>query len=118
MKDRLPLPKLIIVYLGFLAAVIYLAFGAGWGASLITRVIVILTGCCFVLLIRIIAGPTAPDRALATDIIGLIIIGFCAALYINSGKGFYLDIAIAWALQSFIGVLALAKYLEGKKFDD
>jgi multicomponent Na+:H+ antiporter subunit F len=30
----------------------------------------------------------------------------------------YLNIAIAWALLSFIGTLALAKYLEGRGFDE
>ena len=27
-------------------------------------------------------------------------------------------IGIAWALQSFIGIMALSKYLEGKDFDE
>lgn len=117
MKDRLPIPKLIIVYLVLLAALVYLS-GVLWVVPLMTRISVILVGCCFILIIRIIAGPTAPDRALATDIIGLVIIDFCAILYVTTTKSFYLDIAIAWALQSFIGMLALAKYLEGRKFDD
>jgi len=34
------------------------------------------------------------------------------------GKNFFLDLAIAWALLSFIGSIALAKFLEGKKYDD
>jgi multisubunit Na+/H+ antiporter MnhF subunit len=29
-----------------------------------------------------------------------------------------MDMAIAWTLQSYIAVLALAKYLEGKKLND
>jgi len=34
------------------------------------------------------------------------------------GRDVYIDIGIAWGLQSFIGTLALAKYLEGRSFDD
>jgi multicomponent Na+:H+ antiporter subunit F len=31
---------------------------------------------------------------------------------------FYINIAIAWALISFVATLALAKYLEGRPYDD
>ena len=69
-------------------------------------------------LYRICCGPTAPDRIVAIDILGILIIGFCAVLGIPTGRGWYIDIGIAWALQSFISTLALAKYLEGRTFDD
>jgi len=74
---------------------------------------------CFLLSIyRILKGPTAADRAVATDILGILVIGFCAVLAIYTGRDWYMDIAIAWGLQSFIGTLALAKFLEGRDFDD
>jgi multicomponent Na+:H+ antiporter subunit F len=33
-------------------------------------------------------------------------------------KDLYMNIAISWALLNFIGTLALAKYLEGRGFDE
>jgi multicomponent Na+:H+ antiporter subunit F len=54
----------------------------------------------------------------AIDILGIIIVGFCALLGLDTMKDFYLNIAIAWALLSFIGTIALAKFLEGRGFDD
>lgn len=69
-------------------------------------------------LYRVFRGPTAPDRIVAIDISGILIIGFCAILSIPTGRSWYIDIGIAWALQSFIGALALAKYLEGRDFDE
>jgi len=69
-------------------------------------------------LIRVALGPTAADRIVAVDILGILIVGFCAILNIPTGRGWYMDIAIAWALQSFIATIALAKYLEGKNLDD
>jgi len=33
-------------------------------------------------------------------------------------KDFYLNIALAWSLLSFIGTIALAKFLEGRNFDE
>ena len=67
---------------------------------------------------RISLGPTAPDRLVATDILGILIVGFCALLAVETEKSFYMDIAIAWVLQSFIGVLALAKFIRGKGLDE
>ena len=69
-------------------------------------------------LVRVALGPTAADRIVAVDILGILIVGFCAILNIPTGRGWYMDIAIAWALQSFIATIALAKYLEGKNLDD
>lgn len=74
---------------------------------------------CFGLcLIRLMRGPTPADRAVSIDTMGILIVGFCAILSIPTGRNWYIDIAIAWALQSFIGALALAKYLEGRGFDE
>jgi len=69
-------------------------------------------------LLRVMFGPTAADRIVAIDILGILIVGFCAILCIPTGRNWYLDIGIAWALQSFISTLALAKYLEGRNLDE
>jgi multicomponent Na+:H+ antiporter subunit F len=83
-----------------------------------TKLILFLLICFLLSLFRILKGPTPADRSVAMDILGILIIGFCAILAVYTGKGWYIDIAIAWALQSFIGTLALAKFLEGKNFDE
>ncbi len=74
--------------------------------------------CCFLCLYRIGRGPSAPDRTVAIDILGTVMVGFCAIFSLVTGKDFYLNIALAWALLSFIGTLALAKFLEGRNFDE
>ncbi len=74
--------------------------------------------CCFLCLYRIGCGPSAPDRTVAIDILGIIVVGFCSLLSLVTGKDYYLNIALAWALLSFIGTIALAKFLEGRNFDD
>jgi len=77
----------------------------------------LLTAASYLCLFRMARGPTAPDRTVAIDILGIILVGFCALLSIWTGEDFYMSVALAWALLSFIGTLALAKYLEGKDFD-
>ncbi len=74
--------------------------------------------CCFLCLYRIIRGPSSADRIVAIDILGILVIGFCAFATIFVPRRFLLDIAISWAILGFIGTLALAKYLEGKNFDE
>jgi len=69
-------------------------------------------------LYRVLRGPTAADRIVAIDIFGILIVGFCAIIGIPTGRSWYIDIGIAWALQSFISTLALSKYLEGKDLDE
>ena len=76
--------------------------------------------CCFLCLYRLGKGPTAPDRAVAMDILGTLVVGFCCLAAVSSEppQDYLLNIAIAWALVSFIGAIALAKFLEGKAFDE
>jgi multicomponent Na+:H+ antiporter subunit F len=74
--------------------------------------------CCFLCLYRIGRGPSAPDRTVAIDILGIVVVGFCAIMCLVTGKDYYLNIALAWALLSFIGTIALAKFLEGRSFDE
>ena len=74
--------------------------------------------CCFLCLYRIGRGPSAADRIVSIDILGIVIVGFCTLLAFVTGKDFYMNVALAWALLSFLGTLALAKYLEGRNFDD
>lgn len=61
---------------------------------------------------RAVKGPTAADRVTAINIIGtktLIIITLIARFYLHE---FYLDIAMVYALMSFIATVGIAKYLE------
>lgn len=82
------------------------------------RALYIILLAAFMCLYRISRGPTAADRIVAVDILGILIVGFCAILTISTGRSWYIDIGIAWALQSFISSLALAKYLEGKGLEE
>ncbi len=78
----------------------------------------ILLACIFLCLYRIGRGPSVPDRIVAVDILGVVIVGFCGVLSIDTGQDFYMIVGISWALVGFIASLALAKHLEGKSFDE
>jgi multicomponent Na+:H+ antiporter subunit F len=67
-------------------------------------------------LYRIVAGPSVFDRAIGTGLIGtnailvLVLIGF---LYDRIDM--FVDLALAYGMLNFIGVVALAKYFERKQ---
>lgn len=110
---------LIAIVAVFLGIVLYPAPSLlEWQSVNLKRAFLILVFCGAFCLWRVLRGPTAADRAVAIDIWGILVVGFCAILGIPTGRDWYIDIGIAWALQSFISILALAKYLEGKRFED
>jgi len=86
--------------------------------DILTILLYIQIGLSAVCLYRIIRGPTIPDRMVGIDIFGILVVGICAIISIQTGKSFILDIGIAWIILSFIGTLTLAKYLSGKKLSD
>ena len=110
---------LILIILIF-AAIFFLPIPSllEWQSAFLKRAFFVLIFCGAFCLIRTLRGPTPADRVVAVDILGILIVGFCAILGIPTGRDWYIDIAIAWALQSFISILALAKYLEGRRFED
>ena len=110
---------LIIIIIIFLTIIFYpIPSLLVWQSPLLKRSFFVLLFCGLFCLWRIFRGPTPADRAVAIDILGILVVGFCAILGIPTGRDWYIDIGIAWALQSFISTLALAKYLEGRNFDE
>lgn len=66
-------------------------------------------------LVRLIRGPSVPDRVVALDLLATITIGFTAAHSIATGEPAYLDVAVILALIAFLGTVAFAYYLQRRK---
>ena len=62
---------------------------------------------------RFIKGPTAADRVVAFDVLTIVSITFIVLSALVEGRGIYLDVALVYALLSFLGVIVIARYLEG-----
>ena len=66
----------------------------------------------FLCLLRMIKGPTAPDRAVALDTLStvtaalLVLLGYVFKRYI------YLDVSLVYAVLTFVGSVAIARFLE------
>ena len=62
-------------------------------------------------LVRLIRGPTLPDRVIALDLVASIVIGFIAMHSIDSGEAVFMTAAALLALIVFLGTIAFARYL-------
>lgn len=72
----------------------------------------------FLCLYRIYQGPSISDRAVGVDIMGILFVGITALSALFYDLPYLMDVSITLALFSFIGTLALAKYLEKRSLDD
>jgi len=63
--------------------------------------------------LRMIKGPSMADRAVALDTFTVISISLIVLIACLSGRVIFLDVGMVYAILSFIGVVAVARYLEG-----
>jgi len=66
----------------------------------------------FLCLLRAAIGPTAADRVVAINVIGTKTMVLIALVSFISGQEYFLDVAIMYALISFVMTLGVARYLE------
>ncbi|RLF49336.1 MAG: cation:proton antiporter [Thermoplasmata archaeon] len=64
-------------------------------------------------LLRLALGPTVGDRVVALDTINTLVVAGMILLGAAFKEIIYIDVAIVYALLSFIGTLYIAKYMEG-----
>ena len=77
-----------------------------------------MTGLAFFLVfIRLVRGPSLPDRVVALDLIGMLTVGTIASYEVFMGQSALLDAAIVVALVAFLGTVAFARYVERRARD-
>lgn len=74
-------------------------------------IVLLVIGMAFALL-RLILGPSLPDRVVALDAIATMAVGALALTAISTNQSILLDVALAMALITFLGTVALAISLE------
>ncbi|RXZ84507.1 Na(+)/H(+) antiporter subunit F1 [Paenibacillaceae bacterium] len=63
-------------------------------------------------LYRVIKGPSLPDRIIALDTIGINVLGLVSIISIQLRTQAYLEFVLLIGIMSFLGTVALAKYIE------
>ena len=78
----------------------------------IRSTLVMLAAAALLAFVRVVRGPTLPDRVVAIDLIGVLIVGVIVVSAAATGEQAFLDVAIVIALISFVGTVAYARYVE------
>ena len=66
-------------------------------------------------LVRIIIGPTTADRLIGLNVVASQILAILVLFAVKEDLHVYLDVALVYDIFGFVGLLALTKYLVGKK---
>ena len=87
---------------------------------LLTAALTVLGILLFLCLIRSIIGPRIADRIVAVNMVGTMIICIIAVLALKMKEGYLADVALIYAMLSFLAVVLLTKiymgvYLERKE---
>ncbi len=64
--------------------------------------------------VRLWLGPTSADRALAVDTVNTLMVAVLILLGVAYQQIIFIDVAIVYALLSFVSTLFIAKYIGGE----
>lgn len=62
--------------------------------------------------IRLVKGPSLPDRVVSLELIASIVVGYVGVHAIDTGVSSLLDVAIVIALTAFLTAIGFARFLE------
>ena len=79
---------------------------------MIGTVLLFLSSLSVLCFVRVLLGPTVPDRIAAGDTIGVMLTMVLVLLSVHFRLPVLLDVAMVYAVLQFVDVLILAKYFE------
>jgi multicomponent Na+:H+ antiporter subunit F len=81
--------------------------------EMITQLALVTLGVALLLaVVRLVKGPTLPDRIVAMDLVGVLVVGLIVVLAASTEVRATLDAAIVIALIGFVGTVAYATYVQ------
>jgi multisubunit Na+/H+ antiporter MnhF subunit len=66
-------------------------------------------------LARLLLGPAAPDRVVASDTLSVITTIGIVGLALVLGNPLYLDVALVYGVLAFVAIVAIARAIEGNR---
>ncbi|WP_153732299.1 Na(+)/H(+) antiporter subunit F1 [Sporosarcina obsidiansis] len=84
-------------------------------AGMLTISVILFALTIFVAVIRIILGPSLPDRVVALDVIGVNLIATIAVVSVMMNTKAFLEAILILGILSFIGTIAFSKFIERGK---
>jgi multicomponent Na+:H+ antiporter subunit F len=81
--------------------------------DIVARITLVTLGIALVIsFVRIVKGPTLPDRIVAMDLLNVLVVGLIVVLAGWTGVRATLDAAIVIALIGFLSTVGYARYVE------
>lgn len=77
---------------------------------------IVVVVCIIIAIARVFIGPGAPTRLVAFDTVNTLVVAVMVVLAIQFDQVIFVDVAIVYAVLSFIMTLYVARFIEGKKF--
>ena len=77
---------------------------------------IVMVICIIIAVAKVFIGPGAPTRLVAFDTTNTLVVAIMVLLAIMFDQVIFVDVAIVYALLSFIMALYVARFIEGKKF--
>lgn len=79
---------------------------------ILTTALILFGVAIFITFIRIIIGPTFPDRVIAMDVIGVNLISAIAIVSVLFSTIFFFDVILVLGILAFISTISYSKFLE------
>lgn len=79
---------------------------------LVSAAAMMIAAAFFVAFVRVVRGPTLPDRVVAVDLIGVSAVCLMVVAAAGNKEPAFLDAAVVIALLGFLGTVAYARYIE------
>lgn len=84
-------------------------------SAVLDIVLLVLTLSAALCMVRLMRGPSLPDRVVALDQIGIHIVALATVYSIQVNRAVFLDVAVVVALLAFIATIAFARFIEQGK---
>jgi len=75
------------------------------GALVLASALTLLSG------IRVVVGPSTPDRVVALDTIGTNVVAIAVLFAIATRQGFFVTVSLVLAIIGFVSTIAVAQYV-------
>jgi len=89
-----------------------------FSSAIVNVVFAMLLAALFLSFVRLVRGPTMPDRVVALDLVAAVVVAITALYSIVTEQAVLLDVAIGIALITFLGTVAFAQYIERRARGD
>lgn len=76
----------------------------------LTYMVYFLIGSSVVSMVRVLIGPTIPDRLTGLNLVAAQILAILVVIAVREGRTIYLDVALVYDIFGFVGILAMTRY--------